>query len=391
MSLQPLDKKRLTLNDFDYPLDPGLIAQKPLESRNDSKLLIWDPKSENTTLCQTSKFIDQLKPGSVVVLNNSKVFPSRLNGNFNSNGKSGKVEIFLLEAPTDCPTGAPACFAKALGKPMKKLQIGSTIALDKQLEVEVLAKKEDHTGTPVLTIKINQSANQFLSWATEHATLPLPPYIHRSNSTEETKQLDRNRYQTTFAKIQGSVAAPTAGLHFTKNQIQHIKEKGIHIAEVTLHVGAGTFMPVKSESPDHHFMHQESYQISLETWNTIHQAKANSSAIVCIGTTSFRCIESLASELTHLSQPIKNTSLCGKFLKTSLFVYPKSRDDRYQPKIADMLFTNFHQPKSTLFMLICALIGFEQAKKLYQQAVSKKLRFFSYGDASLLSWTKKGS
>ncbi|MDD9950781.1 MAG: tRNA preQ1(34) S-adenosylmethionine ribosyltransferase-isomerase QueA [Zetaproteobacteria bacterium] len=379
-------QNHLSLEDFDYCLPSECIAQQPLERRSSSKMLVWDPLQSSATEACTRDLQDFLQPGTVLVLNNTKVFPSRFVGRLSNLGKSAKVELFLLGSPFSTPEKSGVCWTHALGKPVRKIVPGAQICFAEGLQATVVEKKEDHTGAPVLSLQWNCAELDLLDWAAKNGQMPLPPYIRRDPTDACLREVDTLRYQTEYAKHQGSVAAPTAGLHFTKGQLEQMRAAGVEIAEVTLHVGAGTFMPVKTSDIAAHFMHEEVYQIPAASWRKVTAAKQQGRRVICVGTTSFRCVESFAKQVVEAGHALESTVDCDRWHKTRLFVFPRSQADRFNPRVVDGLFTNFHQPKSTLFMLVCALIGYTEAQSLYQQALAHDFRFLSYGDACLLSW-----
>lgn len=357
--------KELCLEDFIYPLEDSLIAQNPLEHRKDSKLLI----RECTGGIQHMGIQDlesALPENALVILNDSRVFPSRVLGRL---ATGGKVELFLLrELPQKNRW-------LTLGNPSKKLKNSTEIILDSHLNATIESVLPGQTPK---TFEISLTPpDGFHQWLDQNGFVPLPPYIKRDQPEPAPKSPDRVRYQTVYAKNTGSVAAPTAGLHFCDERLDALRKRGIQISYVTLHVGAGTFLPVKDQDIAKHKMHSEAYSIPKETYDAIQQAKNERRPIICVGTTSFRCLESFYADSSAPKRP-------DQLYETDLFIYPRNNKDRYQPKIAQGLMTNFHQPGSTLFMLISALIGLDQAKHMYREAQQQSYRFLSYGDSSLL-------
>jgi S-adenosylmethionine:tRNA ribosyltransferase-isomerase len=235
-------------------------------------------------------------------------------------------------------------------------------------------------------LEFERSANAVHKWIDQWGIIPLPPYIHRDQIKPAVESPDRLSYQTVFAKDRGSVAAPTAGLHFSQQLLDQLSEKGINLRFLSLHVGAGTFLPVKSDSIENHTMHHESFMVPRQTLQDIFQAKQNGSPVIAVGTTSLRSLEDLYRKGDGDTDKILN--LGNQWHETNLFLYPKHKEDRYTPWMIDGLITNFHQPKSTLFMLISLLLGLENAMNFYQFAFDKQFRLFSYGDSSLLWLTK---
>jgi S-adenosylmethionine:tRNA ribosyltransferase-isomerase len=333
--------------DFYFDLPHELIAQYPLENRSDSRLLVYNRSKKNEYVHhQFRNIADFLHAGDLLVMNDTKVIPARLYGHKLS---GGKVEL-LIERITGTHT-----FLSHI-KASKALKAGGRIQLDQGYKLEVLGREDD--------LFLCQAPIDVLDLLEQVGHMPLPPYI-----TREDEGLDEERYQTVYAKYEGSVAAPTAGLHFDDNVLTQIKAKGIQIAYVTLHVGAGTFRPVRCEEIKDHKMHSELYTVSPELCAAVQATKAAGNRVIAIGTTAMRSLESAASGgcLTACSSD------------TDIFIYPG-----YQFRVCDGLMTNFHLPESTLLMLVSALIGHHEALALYQEAIQQKYRFFSYGDTSLL-------
>lgn len=340
----------MDINDFDYDLPEELIAQDPIEDRSSSRLLLLDKKTGKTQDKIFRDIIDELNPGDCLVINNTKVIPARLMGVKEDTG--AHIEVLLLKREQDDVW-------EVLVKPGKKAKPGAIITFgDGRLKAEVLEVVED--GNRKIRFSYQGIFEEILD---ELGQMPLPPYI-----THQLK--DKNRYQTVYAKHTGSAAAPTAGLHFTPELLKEIEEKGIDIARVTLHVGLGTFRPVKVDEITDHHMHSEFYQVDEEAAKKINRAKDSGHRVICVGTTSCRTIESAADETGHL----KPTSGW-----TEIFIYPG-----YKFKILDGLITNFHLPESTLIMLVSALAGREHVLAAYEEAVQERYRFFSFGDAMLI-------
>lgn len=337
-------------SDFYYDLPEELIAQHPAEKRDMSRLMILhqDSSIEDKVFHDV---IDYLNPGDCLVINNTKVIPARLFGKRADTGSD--VEFLLLN---DLKNNE----YEVMVRPGKKCKPGKRIVfLENKLEAEILEVLDN--GNRKVRFEYDGIWNELLA---ELGEMPLPPYI-----TEKPENPDR--YQTVYAKFDGSAAAPTAGLHFTEELLQQLKDKGVSIAEITLHVGIGTFRPVKEDEIENHFMHSEMYQITQETADLINQTKQNGGRVIAVGTTSCRVLETVADEKTHL---LKEQS--GN---TNIFIYPG-----YQFKVLDGLITNFHLPESTLLMLVSALYGRERMLLAYQHAVEEKYRFFSFGDAMLI-------
>mgnify|MGYP000846959037 FL=1 len=344
--------QNIKTSDFDFNLPPELIANKPASPRDESKMLIF--KNPNITQ-ETSRDLDKfLNIGDVLILNNSKVLKAKISG-YNEN--KAKIEINLHQ---EISNGVWQAFAK----PAKRLKIGDKFTISE----DFFAKVVDKIQGGILTLDFNHKGSSFFLKLDQYGQMPLPPYIK-----EKDKDADSN-YQTIYADKLGSVAAPTAGLHFTEELLEKIKRKGVKIVFVTLNVGAGTFLPVKSELIKDHKMHQEFFEINQEACDVINNTRKNGKKIIAVGTTSVRVLESASNE---------DGILLPKIANTDIFIYPG-----YKFKIVDILMTNFHLPKSTLFMLVSAFISVDNAKKLYQFAISKKYRFYSYGDCCLLYQNK---
>lgn len=341
----------MDVKDFYYDLPEELIAQDPLEKRSNSRLMVLDKKSGDVTHRHFYDIKDYLRPGDCLVINNTRVIPARLIGEREETG--GKVELLLLKRKSDDVW-------ETLVKPGKKARIGSRLTFGNGLlKAEVIDIVEE--GNRLVRFEYQGIFEEILD---QLGQMPLPPYI--------THQLqDKNRYQTVYAKYDGSAAAPTAGLHFTKELLQEIKDMGVSIAEVTLHVGLGTFRPVKVENVLDHHMHSEFFQISQEAADMINETKRQGHRVIAVGTTSTRTLESAADE---------NGFLREKSGWTEIFIYPG-----YQFKVIDGLITNFHLPESTLVMLVSALAGRDHIMEAYHQAVEQKYRFFSFGDAMLIA------
>lgn len=309
-------------------------------------------------------------------MNDTKVFPSRLAGRLET---GGQVELFLIRETASTPTSSRWL---ALAKPLKKLREGRPILFDGDIRATVAAKHEDPSGNATVEVTFDVSPAALSAWIDKHGIIPLPPYIKRDAPKKAPLSADRERYQTVYAKERGSVAAPTAGLHFTDKLLGELRAAGIDVQTVVLHVGAGTFLPVKSEKLDQHKMHAEIYRIPAATTRALLAAKEDGRKVVAVGTTSFRSLEDLYRRADR--NPSRMHDLADAWHSTELFVYPKTATDRFRPWVIDGLVTNFHQPYSTLFMLISALLGLDEAKALYRAAVEEEYRLYSYGDTSLL-------
>ncbi|MCI6463977.1 MAG: tRNA preQ1(34) S-adenosylmethionine ribosyltransferase-isomerase QueA [Faecalicatena sp.] len=337
-------------SDFYYDLPQELIAQDPLEDRSSSRLLVLDKETGDIKHQMFRDIIQYLKPGDCMVINDTKVIPARLIGS--KIGTDAKIEVLLLKRKENDVW-------ETLVKPGKKAKPDTRISFGDGLLVgEVIDVVEE--GNRLIHFEYEGIFEEILD---QLGQMPLPPYI-----THQLK--DRDRYNTVYAAHEGSAAAPTAGLHFTPELLKAIEEKGIDIARVTLHVGLGTFRPVKVDDVAEHHMHSEFYQIDEEAAEKINRAKDNGGRVICVGTTSCRTIESAADETGHLKA-------CSGW--TEIFIYPG-----YQFKILDCLITNFHLPESTLIMLVSALAGRENVLHAYEEAVKEKYRFFSFGDAMFI-------
>lgn len=336
--------------DFNFDLPEELIAQDPLEDRSSSRLLVLDKETGKTEHHVFREIIDYLETGDCLVINDTKVIPARLIGS--KIGTDAKIEVLLLKRKENDVW-------ETLVKPGKKAKIGTRISFGDGLLVgEVVDIVEE--GNRLIHFEYEGIFEEILD---RLGQMPLPPYI--------THQLeDKNRYQTVYAKHSGSAAAPTAGLHFTPELLKKIEEKGVQIARVTLHVGLGTFRPVKVDNILEHHMHSEFYQIEEEAAEKINTAKANGKRVIAVGTTSCRTIESAAKEDGTI-EPVSGW--------TDIFIYPG-----YQFKVLDCLITNFHLPESTLVMLVSALAGREHVLNAYEEAIKERYRFFSFGDAMFI-------
>jgi len=340
----------MKLSDFNYNLPEELIAQDPLEKRDNSRLMVLHRETGELEHKHFYDVIDYLNPGDCLVVNNTKVIPARLMGVKEETGAS--IEVLLLKRKEEKVW-------ETLVKPGKKARVGARISFGDGLLVgEVIDVVEE--GNRLIRFEYDGIFEEILD---RLGQMPLPPYI--------THQLqDKNRYQTVYAKYDGSAAAPTAGLHFTEELLQKIQDKGIRIAKVTLHVGLGTFRPVKEENVLDHHMHSEFYIVDEEAANIINETKANGGRVISVGTTSTRTLETVAEPDGHI--PVKSGW-------TDIFIYPG-----YRFKAVDCLITNFHLPESTLIMLVSALADRETILHAYETAVEEKYRFFSFGDAMLI-------
>ena len=340
----------MNVKDYDYDLPEELIAQDPLEDRSSSRLMVLDRQTGDVEHRHFTDILEYLHPGDCLVINNTKVIPARLFGV--KEDTQAKIEVLLLKRKEND-------IWETLVKPGKKPTPGTKLVFgDGLLTAEVVDVVEE--GNRLIQFHYDGIFEEILD---QLGQMPLPPYI-----THQLK--DKNRYQTVYAKYDGSAAAPTAGLHFTKELLQKVKDMGVDIAEVTLHVGLGTFRPVKVENVLDHHMHSEFYMVSQEAADKINRAKESGHRVIAVGTTSTRTLEAAADENGRLHE----TSGW-----TEIFIYPG-----YQFKVIDALITNFHLPQSTLVMLVSALAGREHVLHAYEIAVKEKYRFFSFGDAMLI-------
>ena len=340
----------MKVTDFNYNLPEELIAQVPIEKRDESRLMVLDREKKTIEHKVFKDILDYLKQGDCLVRNNTKVIPARLYGVKEETGAN--VEFLLLHR-------VEGDIWEVMVRPGKKLMPGAKVSFgDGILKAEILEKMDD--GNRKVKFEYNGIFNEILD---KIGLMPLPPYIK-----ERLKEKDR--YQTVYAKYEGSAAAPTAGLHFTDELLEKIKEKGVEIANVTLHVGIGTFRPVKVENIEEHDMHSEHYYIKKEDADKINNARKNGGRIIAVGTTSCRVLESISDEngIVHETEG-----------DTSIFIYPG-----YKFKCIDCLITNFHLPESTLIMLVSALAGKDYIMKAYEEAVKEKYKFFSFGDAMFI-------
>ena len=345
-----MDMTTLKKKDFYFDLPKELIAQDPLEDRASSRLLVLDKDTGAVSHHVFREVADYLRPGDCLVLNDTKVIPARLLGQ--REGTGAHVEVLLLKR-------LESDVWEALVRPGKKCRPGTGLTFgDGLLKAQVLETGEE--GSRLIRFFYEGIFEEVLDRLGE---MPLPPYITH-------KLEDKNRYQTVYAKYEGSAAAPTAGLHFTQELLEQIREKGVEIVSVTLHVGLGTFRPVKEENVLDHHIHSEHYQVSLEAAEKINRAREAGGRIICVGTTSCRTLESAADEEGKVRPGSGDTDI---------FIYPG-----YRFKVLDALITNFHLPESTLVMLVSALAGREQVLEAYEEAVRERYRFFSFGDAMIV-------
>ena len=346
----------LTLDDFDFDLPEALIALRPLKPRPASRMLVSDSGISDAHVSDLPSF---LRPGDLLVFNNTKVIPARLRGERHRETDSGtgiaKIEATLIER-----TGPDSWIA--LVKPAKRLAVGDVVTFSEHLNAEVTVK----TGGEI-ALQFNCSGEDLDMEIQSSGEMPLPPYIAAKRAADAA---DKEDYQTVFARHIGAVAAPTASLHFDQGLLDELAANGVNSTEVTLHVGAGTFLPVKVDNIEEHKMHAEWGEVTSAAATAINQTIANGGRVIPVGTTALRLIETAADRVGHISPWVGDTDI---------FIRPG-----YQFKVTDALMTNFHLPKSTLLMLVSALVGFDRMQEIYRHAIDQHYRFFSYGDSSLL-------
>lgn len=341
----------MDVQQFDFELPEHLIAQHPLEDRTASRLLVLNKETGNILHQRFTNLIDHLVPGDVLVLNDSRVLPARLIGE--KEGTGAKIEVLLLKSLGDDRW-------ETLVKPGKRVKPGTVVVFGDGL-LRCVCEESTDMGGRIVRFSYEGIFYEILE---RLGTMPLPPYIHEQLE-------DQERYQTVYARERGSAAAPTAGLHFTKEYLEQIAAKGVHITTITLHVGLGTFRPVSADRVEEHVMHAEYYEISQETADVVNAAKEEGRRVIAVGTTSCRTLETVGS--AHGGR------LAATSGWTDIFIYPG-----YPFSIIDGMLTNFHLPKSTLVMLVSALAGKENILNAYKSAVEQEYRFFSFGDAMLI-------
>ena len=347
----------MLLSEFDYTLPEDLIAQTPAEKRENSRMMVLERKKKEILHKHFYDIVDLLDPNDILILNNTKVIPARLYG-YKDTG--AKIEVFLLKEHLNKQW-------EVLIKPSKRVKPETVIKVSDELSVRVLKTLPDDGKWLVEMIY----EGNILDILHRVGNIPLPPYIERKMTNDELKKLDFERYQTVYANDEGSVAAPTAGLHFTKDILNKLQQKGIEVGYVTLNVGIGTFRPVKCDNVLDHKMDSESFEITSETAELINRAKQQDKNIVAVGTTTVRTLETAFQQFGEI-KACKSAS--------ELFIYPP-----YEFKVIDKLITNFHLPKSTLLMLVSALAGKDFIFKAYEEAIKNQYRFYSYGDCMFIS------
>ena len=351
----------MKLTDFDYHLPKNLIAQRPTSPRDHSRLLVLDRNKPTLAHRHFYNLADYLQPEDVLVFNDTKVFPARLIGH--KQGTGGQMEVFLLKKQEIKKIRNSGIWEVLIGS--RKKSVGQVIEFSRGLNCQIMEKIDNS----VWLVKFNKSGGQFEKLVDQIGRVPIPPYI-KLLETGYHKQALKNNYQTVYAKVRGSVAAPTAGFHFTKGLMAKLKKQRVQIEFLTLHVGLGTFEPVKEDNIKNHQMHSEFVSLSKSTAGRLNQAKKAGHRIIAVGTTTTRVLEAMADDKNHLK------SGHGRI---SIFIYPG-----YKFKFIDAMITNFHVPKSTLIMLVAAFAGKKFVDKAYRIAIKKKYRFYSFGDVMLI-------
>ncbi len=365
----------MLLSEYDYNLPEELIAQLPADKRDNSRMMVLNRKDRTISHKHFYDIVDLIDKNSLLVMNNTKVLPARLIGHKDT---GAKIEVFLLkQAETQSleeNMQNPMCRVKQLClwdvliKPSKRVKPDTIIKISDELSVKAIKRLEENGEW---LVELIFDGNNVLDVLHRNGQIPLPPYIERKIQNEDLKKLDFERYQTVYAKDEGSVAAPTAGLHFTQEILQKLQDKGVELAYVTLNVGLGTFRPVQCENVENHKMHSETFEISEKAAEQINRAKKEGKQIIAVGTTTVRTLET-AFQKYGCIQPCHDHS--------ELFIYPP-----YEFKVIDKLITNFHLPKSTLLMLVSALAGKDFIFEAYNEAIKNNYRFFSYGDCMFIN------
>lgn len=348
----------MLLSEYDYNLPEDLIAQMPADKRENSKMMVLNRKDRTISHKHFYDIVDLIEPDTLLVMNNTKVLPARLIGHKDT---GAKIEVFLLK-PLSGNSG-DGCYWDVLIKPSKRVSPNTIVKISDELSVRAIKRLEDNGEW---LVELLFEGDNVLDVLHRNGNIPLPPYIERKIPNDDLKKLDFERYQTVYAKDEGSVAAPTAGLHFTKEILKKLQDKGVELCEVTLNVGLGTFRPVQCENVLEHKMHSESFEISEQASEQINRAMKEGRKIVAVGTTTVRTLETAFQKFGCI-KPCHDSS--------ELFIYPP-----YEFKVVDNLITNFHLPKSTLLMLVSALAGKDFIFEAYKEAIENRYRFFSYGD-----------
>lgn len=347
----------MLLSDYDYNLPEELIAQMPADKRDNSRMMVLDRKDRTVSHKHFYDIVDLIEPNSLLVMNNTKVLPARLIGHKDT---GAKIEVFLLSQKEEC-------LWDVLIKPSKRVRPDTIIKISDELSVRAIRRLEENGEW---LVELIYEGNNVLDVLHRNGHIPLPPYIERKIANDDLKKLDFERYQTVYAKDEGSVAAPTAGLHFTEEILEKLKKKGVELCEVTLNVGLGTFRPVQCENVLEHKMHSETFEISAKAAEQINRAKQDGRTIIAVGTTTVRTLETAYQQFGKICE-------CNS--ASELFIYPP-----YEFKVIDKLITNFHLPKSTLLMLVSALAGKDFIFEAYREAIENNYRFFSYGDCMFI-------
>lgn len=348
----------MLISEYDYNLPEELIAQMPADKRDNSRMMVLNRKDRTISHKHFYDIVDLIEPNTLLVMNNTKVLPARLIGHKDT---GAKIEVFLLKQNSKMQDEHENW--EVLIKPSKRVKPDTIIKISDELSVRAIKRLEEN-GEWLVELIFN--GNNVLDVLHRNGNIPLPPYIERKIPNEDLKKLDFERYQTVYAKDEGSVAAPTAGLHFTKEILKKLENKGVELAYVTLNVGLGTFRPVQCKNVENHKMHSETFEISEKAAEQINRAKAEGKKIVAVGTTTVRTLETAYKKFGCIKA-------CHDH--SELFIYPP-----YEFKVIDNLITNFHLPKSTLLMLVSALAGKDFIFEAYKEAIENKYRFFSYGD-----------
>lgn len=348
----------MLISEYDYNLPEELIAQMPADKRDNSRMMVLNRKDRTISHKHFYDIVDLIEPNTLLVMNNTKVLPARLIGHKDT---GAKIEVFLLKQNSKMQDEHENW--EVLIKPSKRVKPDTIIKISDELSVRAIKRLEENGEW---LVELIFSGNNVLDVLHRNGNIPLPPYIERKIPNEDLKKLDFERYQTVYAKDEGSVAAPTAGLHFTKEILKKLENKGVELAYVTLNVGLGTFRPVQCENVENHKMHSETFEISEKAAEQINRAKAEGKKIVAVGTTTVRTLETAFKKFGCIKA-------CHDH--SELFIYPP-----YEFKVIDNLITNFHLPKSTLLMLVSALAGKDFIFEAYKKAIENKYRFFSYGD-----------
>lgn len=350
----------MLLSDFDYNLPEELIAQTPADKRENSRMLFLDRKEQKVSHKHFYDIVDCIEKDSILILNDTKVLPARI---YAQKDTGANIEVFLLKMVDK----EKSHIWEVLLKPAKRVKPGIILKVSEELSIRILEELQDNGKW---LVELIFKGNNVLEVLHRNGNIPLPPYIERKMSNDELKKLDFERYQTVYARDEGSVAAPTAGLHFTQEILRNLKKKGVKIGYVTLNVGLGTFRPVKCENILEHKMDSEIFEISEKTAKMINEAKAEGRKLIAVGTTTVRTLETAFKQYGEI-KACKSHS--------ELFIYPP-----YEFKVVDGLITNFHLPKSTLIMLVSAFAGKDFIFSAYEEAIKEKYRFYSYGDCMFI-------